>query len=303
MRSERGARRELGKRDELLGVTQFSAILTPSELASRLTDPELRIVDCRASLNDVAAGRVAYREGHLPQATFADLLQDLSGPVVPGTTGRHPLPDVRVFALKLRSWGIGAKSQVVAYDDAGGAFAARLWWLLRWLGHEAVAVLDGGSPAWVAEGHALTAVLPSLAAGDFTPRQRLELQVSTGELERPESTPRKLFDGRAPERFRGDAEPIDPIAGHIPGAENLPFSENLSAGQFRSSTELRRRFADALGATLPEAAVMYCGSGVTACHNVLAFAHAGLPLPRLYAGSWSEWITDPARPTERHDGR
>lgn len=276
--------------------------MQPDELASHLADAELRIVDCRASLNDPARGRVAYGEGHLPRATFADLVDDLSGPVVLGQTGRHPLPDVELFASKLRGWGIGSSSQVVAYDDAGGAFAARLWWLLRFLGHDAVAVLDGGLPAWVAEGRGLTAEVPSLPAGDFTPREHTQWVVSAAELERPESVSRKLFDARAPERFRGEVEPIDPVAGHIPGAVNLPFSENLNAGRFRPPAELRQRFAEALGATSPESAVLYCGSGVTACHGVLAFAHAGLPLPRLYAGSWSEWITDPRRPTERRDG-
>jgi thiosulfate/3-mercaptopyruvate sulfurtransferase len=214
-------------------------------------------------------------------------------------TGRHPLPSVDLFVSKLRSWGIGNASQVVAYDDAGGAFAARLWWMLRWLGHEAVAVLDGGFPAWVAEGRPVTAELPLVSPGDFTPRPRPDLLVTAALLAAPESRAGKLFDARAPERYRGDIEPIDPVAGHIPGAENLPFAENLRDGRFKPAAELRARLAAALGATQPEDAVVYCGSGVTACHDVLAFAQAGLPLPKLYAGSWSEWITDAARPTAR----
>ncbi|HVY28752.1 MAG TPA: sulfurtransferase [Polyangiaceae bacterium] len=277
-------------------------MISPTELQGRLSEPRLRLVDCRASLQNPAAGRELYAQQHLPGAHFADLLEDLSGPIVPGVTGRHPLPPVDAFVAKLRAWGLGNASQVVAYDDAGGAFAARLWWMLRWLGHDAVAVLDGGFPAWVSEGRAVTAELPRVSAGDFTPRLRRELSVSAAQLSAAESRVGKLFDARAPERYRGDVEPIDPVAGHIPGAENLPFAENLRDGRFKPAAELRARFAAALGATQPEDAVVYCGSGVTACHDVLAFAHAGLPLPRLYAGSWSEWITDPSRPTERGGG-
>ncbi len=235
----------------------------------------------------------------MPGASFADLLEDLSGPITAGKTGRHPLPDVESFATKLRAWGIGAASQVVVYDDAAGAFASRLWWMLRWLGHDAVAVLDGGFSAWVAEGGPVTDGVTQLALGDFTPQPRRDLLTTASELAAPQSIARKLFDARAPERYRGDVEPIDPVAGHIPGADNLPFADNLRDGRFRPAGELRERFATALDGTAPEQAVVYCGSGVTACHDVLAFAHAGLPLPRLYAGSWSEWITDPARPTRK----
>lgn len=280
-------------------MKRFSAVTTPAELVELLTEPELRIVDCRASLQDVAAGRAAYRKGHVAGASFADLLEDLSGPITAGKTGRHPLPGVETFVTKLRAWGIGAASQVVVYDDAAGAFAARLWWMLRWLGHDAVAVLDGGFQAWVTAGRPVTDVVPEHAPGDFTPQARPELLTAAHELAAPQSISRKLFDARAPERFAGAVEPIDPIAGHIPGAVNLPFAENLRDGRFRPPAELRARFAAALDGTAPERAVVYCGSGVTACHDVLAFAHAGLPLPRLYAGSWSEWITDPARPTAR----
>jgi thiosulfate/3-mercaptopyruvate sulfurtransferase len=280
-------------------VILFSTLISSQELALRLGEPELRIVDCRASLQDVTKGRASFVEAHLPGATFADLLDDLSGPIVPGQTGRHPLPPVEAFAAKVRGWGISAASQVVVYDDAGGAFAARLWWMLRWLGHGAVAVLDGGFPAWVAEGRPVTAAVAQIAPGDFTPQPRGELLVTARELETPQSLMRKLFDARAPERFRGDVEPIDPVAGHIPGALNLPFAENLKDGRFRAPAELRERFAAALDGTPPEEAIVYCGSGVTACHDVLAFAHAGLPLPRLYAGSWSEWITDPTRASSK----
>lgn len=279
-------------------MTGFSSVISASDVAAQLMSPELRIVDCRASLQDPKAGRALYGVGHLPRASFADLLEDLSGPIVPGKTGRHPLPDVPSFVQKLRGWGIGRNSQVVVYDDAGGAFAARLWWMLRWLGHEAVAVLDGGYSGWVAGGHPVNDQQPLLAAGDFVPDLHPELLVSADELAL-QSAERCLFDARAPERYRGDVEPIDPVAGHIPRAQNLPFADNLENGRFRAPAELRARFAQALGGHQPEQAVVYCGSGVTACHDVLAFAHAGLPLPKLYAGSWSEWITDPDRAVER----
>jgi thiosulfate/3-mercaptopyruvate sulfurtransferase len=272
-------------------------VISPAELADLQSVPELRVVDCRASLQSPEAGRELYRQGHVPGASFADLLQDLSGPLLPGKTGRHPLPTIESFTARARSWGIGQASQVVVYDDASGAFAARLWWLLRWLGHDAVAVLDGGFPAWAAEGRPVTTQSSMVAVGDFAPRAQTDWLVQAREL--LQSAPRKLFDARAPERFRGEVEPIDPVAGHIPGAVNLPFADNLRDGRFRSPAELREHFARALDGTPPEEAVVYCGSGVTACHDVLAFAHAGLPLPRLYAGSWSEWITDPARPIER----
>lgn len=279
-------------------MTRFSSVISPAELA-RLQEPaELRIVDCRASLQNADAGRERYRQGHLPGAAFADLLQDLSGPIVPGKTGRHPLPAIETFVGRVRSWGIGPASQVVAYDDASGAFAARLWWLLRWLGHEAVAVLDGGFQAWVAEGHATTTQVPMVAVGDFSPHSHFDWLVQARDLA-TQSSSRKVFDARAPERFRGEVEPIDPVAGHIPGAVNLPFADNLRDGHFLPPAELRQRLAEALGDSAPEDAVVYCGSGVTACHDVLAFAHAGLPLPRLYAGSWSEWITDPSRPVAK----
>jgi thiosulfate/3-mercaptopyruvate sulfurtransferase len=280
-------------------MTRFSTLISSSELALRLTAPDLCIIDCRASLQDVAAGRAAFAKAHLPGARFADLLEDLSGPIVPGQTGRHPLPSIEGFAANARGWGVSAASQVVAYDDTGGAFAARLWWLLRWLGHDAVAVLDGGFPAWVAQGGSVTDELRPVAPGDFTPHPHGKLLVTARELSSPQSRARKLFDARAPERFRGDVEPLDPVSGHIPGAVNLPFAENLKDGRFRSPADLRERFAAALDGTSPEEAVVYCGSGVTACHDVLAFAHAGLPLPRLYAGSWSEWITDPTRATAK----
>lgn len=287
----------MGERDGLPAVTRFSALISAEQLTPLLETPELRIVDCRASLQDVEAGREAYRRGHLPGASFADLLLDLSGAIVPGKTGRHPLPEVDSFVARVRSWGIGRDNQVVVYDDAAGAYAARLWWLLRWLGHDTVAVLDGGWSAWLAAGGATTTQTPILGVGDFVPHSHASWLVQARDL--AESAPRKLFDARAPERYRGEVEPLDAVAGHIPGADSLPFAGNLRDGRFLPSAQLRERLSVALDGTSPEDAVVYCGSGVTACHDVLAFAHAGLALPRLHAGSWSEWITDPTRPVAK----
>jgi thiosulfate/3-mercaptopyruvate sulfurtransferase len=280
-------------------MERFSALIAPAELRANLHAPELRVVDCRASLQDPAAGRRAYAEQHVPGAVFADLLEDLSGPIAPGVTGRHPLPDAMAFAQRLAGWGIGNQSQVVAYDDAGGAFAARLWWLLRFLGHDAVAVLDGGWSAWLGAAGPVSADVPAWPPQHFHAAPVAPLLVDAAELLEHPANVSALFDARAPERFRGDVEPIDAVAGHIPGARNLPFAENLRDGRFRSPAELRAHLLGALGGAAPERAAVYCGSGVTACHELLAFVHAGLAMPRLYAGSWSEWITDPQRPVAK----
>ena len=272
-------------------------------LSQHLDDPKWVILDCRHDLMNPDAGRDSFAIGHIAGAQFANVDTDLSGAKVGADgkfRGRHPLPERAALIATLRAWGIDDDTQVVAYDAHGGMFAARLWWLLRWLGHDSVAVLDGGFAAWVGEGHPVSAERPRLVTGDFSPRPRAGLLISAMDLAQSRSG--KLFDARAPERYRGDVEPIDPVAGHIPGAENLPFADNLRDGRFKSPAELRVRLADALAGTQPEDAAVYCGSGVTACHDVLAFAHAGLPLPKLYAGSWSEWITDPTRPTVRRAG-
>lgn len=275
-------------------------LIAPDQLAALLGSRDLVVVDCRFSLSDAEAGERAYRQGHVPGAVYAHLERDLSGPVVPGKTGRHPLPDPRMLADRLGAWGLDASKQLVAYDDAGGAMAARLWWLARWLGHDAVAVLDGGFPAWVHAGHPVTADVPTPEPARFEPALRPELAVDAARVDALRTDPaRRLFDARAPERYRGDVEPIDPVAGHIPGARCLPFSENLRDGRFRSAAELAERYRAALGDVPASEAVVYCGSGVTACHAVLAAAHAGLDGLRLYPGSWSEWITDPSRPVAR----
>jgi len=258
--------------------------------------PELVIVDCRFQLSDKAAGRRAYEAGHIPGAHYADLEQDLSGPIVPGVTGRHPLPAIADLTRKLRAWGIGSVARVVAYDDAGGAMAARLWWLLRWLGHDDVFVCDGGYQAWLAAGGEPSLVVPPSASGDFEPRLRDGLVVTAAQVaQRAAGT--LLVDARARERYRGDVEPIDAVAGHIPGAVCAPFGENLAPGGcFADRAELARRYRGIVGDTAAENVVVYCGSGVTACHDILAAEHAGLGFFRLYAGSYSEWIADGSRP-------
>ena len=271
------------------------------------------LVDCRFSLADAEAGRRAYAEGHIPDAVYAHVNQDLSGEVVPGKTGRHPLPDPDRFARAAERWGIEPNRQIIAYDDSGGAMAARFWWLLRWLGHDEVAVLDGGIRAWLEAGQSarmggarntwagtLSREVPDHRSGRFEPRPRSELIVDTAAVDARRTEPNaRLLDARAPERFRGEIEPIDPVAGHIPGAVSLPFESLVHDGRFRPVDEIKARFASALGAVTPDNAIAYCGSGVTACHLVLAAAHAGLEGVLLYPGSWSEWITDPSRPVAR----
>ncbi len=277
-----------------------SPLIEPAALFAKLGSPKLRIVDCRFSLSDPEAGARLYAASHLPSATDAHLERDLSSPVVSGKTGRHPLPELERFAEFLGRSGIGNDSDVIVYDDAGGAMAARLWWLLRYVGHDSVALLDGGFPAWVAAGFSVTSdeVAPLRAHFEF--RLRPELVAEADEVEAlRERSDRRLFDARAPERFRGDVEPIDPIAGHIPGARSLPFAGSLREGKFLPAAELRQRFLTALDGVPIERAVAYCGSGVTACHHVLAAEQAGLPGMRLYPGSWSEWIASGTRPVEK----
>ncbi len=264
--------------------------------------PDIVIFDCRFNLSDPGWGERAYRAGHLPGARFADLDRDLSSPIGPAS-GRHPLPDAAGLARKLGNWGVDRSVQVAVYDDAGGAFAVRLWWLLRWLGHPAVALLDGGLQAWLAMGGDLTADLPQPQSRRFEPQVNDAAWVTSAALVAGLAANRfQVIDARAPVRFRGEAEPIDPVAGHIPGAVNLPLQDNLTAdGRFLSPEQLRARFLPALGERSPDAAVHACGSGVNACHNLLAMEIAGLCGSKLYAGSWSEWIRDPQRPVATGD--
>lgn len=276
----------------------FTTLIDPNDLAAQLANPGWAIVDCRFALADPDRGEQAYLAGHIAGAVYAHLDRDLAGPVVPGRTGRHPLPEIAAFAQTLGNWGIGPGVQVVAYDDAGGAMAARLWWLLRWLGHDAAAVLDGGWPAWVATGQPVRSGRETRPARTFTPRQRASMLADAAEVLRLRGDPAaRLLDARSADRYRGENETIDPVAGHIAGAVSAPFAENLGPdGRFRAQDDLRTRYEAILGDVPPEGAVVYCGSGVTAAHDLLAMVHAGMDGGRLYAGSWSEWINDPARP-------
>jgi len=276
----------------------YRTLVSAAEVAAHLDDPAWAMVDCRFALADPGRGERDYLAGHIPGAVYAHLDRDLAGPVVAGRTGRHPLPAVGMIAGTLGGWGIGEGVQVVAYDDAGGAFAARLWWLLRWLGHGAAAVLDEGWPGWSAEGRRVRAGAESRPPRAFVPRPQPGMVADAGAVMRLRTDPGWcLLDARSADRYRGENETIDPVAGHIAGAVSAPFAENLDAdGRFRPADELRSRFAGLLAAVPPERTVVYCGSGVTAAHNLLAMAHAGLDGAKLYAGSWSEWITDPARP-------
>jgi len=278
-------------------------LISTEVLQQHLDDPAWVLVDCRFALEDPTRGERAYEQGHIPGALYAHLERDLTGAVIPGKTGRHPLPPVEHLAARFSAWGITATVQVVAYDDSGGSMAARLWWLLRWLGHEAVAVLDGGWPCWRVEGRPFRRGREWRSPRRFVPRPRPELVASVEDVMAALGDPHiRLIDSRSPERYRGEYEPLDPVAGHIPGAVCAPYLENLDArGRFRPAAELRQRFERILGDVPPSRAIFYCGSGVTAAHNLLALAHAGLGEARLYAGSWSEWITDPARPIERSE--
>ncbi len=277
----------------------LAQLIDATELSARLSEPQLRILDCRFSLDDAHYGRRSFAEAHIPGAAFMDLEKDLSGPVAPGRTGRHPLPEPTHLISRLRAAGLNNDSEVVLYDDGSGAFAARAWWLLAWLGkRNGVYLLDGGLKAWRDANGAMTADTPAVAPGEFsgTPDDRMVIDAHQllAQLPQPDLT---LLDARALPRFLGKEEPIDPIAGHIPGALCVPFIENLdAAGHFLSPDELRSRFSATLAGRHEGSAVAYCGSGVTACHNVFAMCLAGYPLARLYPGSWSEWITDPERP-------
>jgi thiosulfate/3-mercaptopyruvate sulfurtransferase len=283
----------------------YETLIDVDSLRKLLGEPQLAVVDCRFDLMNPDAGRQAYLRAHIPGARYADLNRDLSAPVATHT-GRHPLPAPESFAVRLEALGIGNDTQVVAYDDANGSIAARLWWMLRWVGHGAVAVLDGGFKAWTAAAGALQSGAVESAerrpgTQRFTPRIDADSVLSTAELERALRDPRAvLVDARAQERYAGTVEPIDPVAGHIPGAVNHPFTANLDAeGRFLPAAELKRRWQQRLAGKEPENLLAMCGSGVTACHNLLSLEVAGLGGGKLYAGSWSEWIRDPQRPTAR----
>lgn len=274
----------------------FAPLISARDLALHIENPAWRIFDCRHDLTNPEFGRSAYASGHLPRAIFLHLDEDLSGPMT-GANGRHPLPDPEQLARRLAECGVGKDTQVVAYDDAGGMFAARLWWLLRWLGHDRVAVLDGGFHAWCRGAHVLSTETASTSAATFTPELHPLAVDADYVMGRLDSADMVLIDARSPDRFRGENETLDPVAGHIPGAVNRFFRDNLAPdGLFKQPSVLREEFGAFLKGHSPDRVVHQCGSGVTACHNVLAMEAAGLSGSRLYAGSWSEWCADPARP-------
>jgi thiosulfate/3-mercaptopyruvate sulfurtransferase len=273
-----------------------SPLVSTAELAQHLDD--WRIFDCRHDLARPQLGEEQYRAAHIPGALFAHLDRDLSAPR-DGRNGRHPLPYPGAFIAWLGQQGITPEDQVVCYDAGPGTNAARLWWMLRWVGHEAVAVLDGGLAKWLVEGRAVTAHVPRIAHSSYPVRLHPETTVGVGFVERaPKDV--LLLDARAPERFRGEKEPIDRVAGHIPGAKNRYSNDNITAdGVFKKPEQLRAEFAQVLQNVPADKVVNYCGSGVAACHNLLAMEIAGLRGAKLYAGSWSDWITDPKRPVAR----
>lgn len=274
----------------------YKTLISAQTLQRHAQDSAWVIIDCRFSLTDTTWGKRAYRQSHLPNARYADLNLDLSASIK-SYTGRHPLPDARVLAKKLGDWGVSNDSQVIVYDSAGGAIAGRLWWLLRWLGHEQVAVLDGGMQAWQRIGGTLTTALPKFAPVVFRPYLDCQQMVSARQVEDGLATRTiRLIDARVSDRFWGLHEPIDARAGHIPYAINRPMQKNLDArGFFLSPDQLVTEFTTILGAYPSQQVVHQCGSGVTACHNLLAMEVAGLSDSKLYAGSWSEWITDKNR--------
>jgi thiosulfate/3-mercaptopyruvate sulfurtransferase len=280
----------------------FTTLISAAMLRDLVGKPEIAIIDCRFDLMNPDGGRRAYLEGHISGARYADLNKDLSAPIT-ATSGRHPLPTPSDFAGTLVRLGVGRATQVVAYDDSGGAFAARLWWMLRWVGHPAAAVLDGGIKAWVSEGGTLLSgeekPLPAAKVGPHVSAQAdAAAVIGTADLEQRLADPAfLLIDARAGERFAGTVEPIDTVGGHIKGAVNHPFSANLGTdGRFLPAQVLRQAWERRLAGRSPTQVAAMCGSGVTACHNLLSLEVAGLRGAKLYAGSWSEWIRDPRRP-------
>lgn len=270
----------------------YTTLVTTEQLNSHLT--EWLVLDCRFDLGDREAGRRAFAAGHIPGAFYMDMEDDLSSPVTP-ETGRHPLPDPERLANRLAALGLSAGRQVVVYDDMGGAMAARLWWLLRWLGHDAVAVLDGGFPAWLGEGMEVSHKPVMVQSASFEEHLQSQMVLSVDDVQQQLGTI-QLVDARGEPRFRGEQEPIDPVAGHVPGALNRPLTDNLLDGRFKPPGVLHAEWSELLGGVSADAVVHMCGSGITACHNQLAMEIAGMAGSRLYPGSWSEWIRDPARP-------
>lgn len=277
-------------------MTHWHTLVGADTLVARLGAGDTIVLDCRFDLARPGWGEDAWRAGHIPGARYAHLDRDLSSPVT-SATGRHPLPDPDVLAARLGAWGIDGASQVVAYDQGNGMFAARAWWLLRWLGHTRVAVLDGGLPAWTAAGGGTSSEPPTPTARQYLAAPRPEFAIDAQGVVRGLATGSiHLVDARGADRFAGQNETIDPVAGHVPGAVNHPFAANVGPdGRMLPRDTLRERWQATLAGHPPQALVAMCGSGVSACVNLLALEHAGLAGGRLYPGSWSEWIRDPSR--------
>jgi thiosulfate/3-mercaptopyruvate sulfurtransferase len=280
----------------------FTTLISTQELADALPSRDLVLCDVRHDLvQQDAWGEAEYAKGHVPGARFVHVDRDLSAPRT-GSNGRHPLPAPEEAAAVFSRLGIDSSKQVVAYDQGNGMYAARLWWMLRWLGHAAVAVLDGGFAKWSTEGRALTTDVPESRAASFGIRRVTPTVSASGIGASLHRSTLFLIDARSPERFRGEVEPFGPVAGHIPGARNRPFALNLGTdGTFKHPAFLRAEFTTLLDGASPESVVHSCGSGISACHNILAMEIAGLPGTRLYPGSWSEWSSDPERPVARGD--
>lgn len=276
---------------------KFTTLVSAKELAQHLDDPDWIVFDCRFTLTDPEAGHRAYLHGHIPGARYAHLDDDLSSPITP-TSGRHPLPSPQLLSEKLGLWGVDNTRQVVVYDDSFGSMAVRMWWLLRWLGHDAVALLDGGIPMWMRQKLPVTTDLPEIIPTQFIPRLQNSMWADVAEVDQArQDRNRLIIDARPEDRFSGEREPLDKVAGHIPGSINWTFEENIDFdGTYLPAEELRTAYLDLLHDIPPEQAIHSCGSGVTACHNILAMEIAGLPGGKLYPGSWSEWITDTSRP-------
>ena len=272
----------------------YTALISTDDLHHYLEDSQLVVVDCRFSLQDTKKAQQDYFSAHIPGAHYAHLDDDLSGPIIPGKTSRHPLPDIDHLTTLFSSWGIDASKQVVVYDQKSGAIAARLWWMLKWLGHERAAVLEGGWNAWTNKGYPEDGAVPQVAKAEFVASEQKEWLVDVNFVDQIRKNPNyDLVDSRAAKRYAGIEEPIDPIAGHIPGAINIPFMDNVNQdGIFLEQEALADRFKSVPD---PKQTIFYCGSGVTACHNILAYYHLGMGMPKLYAGSWSEWIVDKER--------
>jgi len=285
-------------------MRQGSNLIDAHELKSWLDDSDLRIIDCRFDLADPGAGRRDYLQGHIPGAVFADLDRDLAAPISP-QSGRHPLPDVNTCAVTLGRLGISNASNVVVYDACNGALAARAWWLLRWLGHERVGLLDGGFAHWIASAGPVVSGVEQVSQTRFLPDPHDDMVLTTAELESDIDAiaSMRLYDARDVARFRGEMEPIDPVAGHVPGSLSLPFAVSLDAdGRWKSKRALEALWLSVLGEDRNAPWAVMCGSGVTACHLAISGVEAGYRDPRLYVGSWSEWIRDPKRPVGRGNG-